>query len=37
VATQQVLEQYASFKPEEDVTVFFTNDYISEPPHMPGE
>lgn len=36
-ATQQVLEEYASFKPEEDVTVFFTNDYISEPPYEPGE
>jgi NitT/TauT family transport system substrate-binding protein len=37
VATQQILEQYASFKPEEDVNVFFTNDYISEPPHTPAE
>jgi len=34
-ATQQVLEEYASFKPEEDVTVFFNNDFISEPPYLP--
>lgn len=33
--TQQVLEQYAGFKPEEDVNAFFTNDFISEPPYMP--
>jgi len=37
VATQQVLEEYASFNPEEDVTVFYSNDYISEPPYLPGE
>lgn len=36
-ATQQILEQYASFKPEPDVTVFFTNDYLSEPPYLPPE
>ena len=34
-ATQQVLEQFAAFKPEEDINVFFTNEYISEPPYMP--
>jgi NitT/TauT family transport system substrate-binding protein len=34
-ATQQVLEEYASFKPEEDVTIFFTNDFIAEPPYEP--
>ena len=34
-ATQQVLEDYASFKPEADVTVFFNNDFISEPPYLP--
>lgn len=35
-ATQDVLTQYAGFKPEEDINVFFTNDYISEPPYMPA-
>lgn len=34
-STQQVLEQFAAFKPEEDINVFFTNDFISEPPYMP--
>jgi len=34
-ATQQVLEEYASFKPEADVAVFYTNDFISEPPYLP--
>lgn len=33
--TQQVLEQYAAFKPEGDINVFFSNDYISEPPYEP--
>ncbi|MEA3336382.1 MAG: MtaA/CmuA family methyltransferase [Chloroflexota bacterium] len=36
-ATQQLLEEFASFKPEEDINVFFTNDFISEPPYMPAE
>ncbi len=36
-ATQKVLEEYASFKPEEDVSIFFTNEFISEPPYMPEE
>jgi len=36
-ATQQVLEQYAAFKPEPDINVYFTNDYISEPPYMPPQ
>ena len=35
-ATQQVLAEYASFKPEEDVTVFYNNDFISEPPYLPA-
>lgn len=34
-ATQDVLEQYAGFKPESDINVFFTNDYVAEPPYMP--
>jgi NitT/TauT family transport system substrate-binding protein len=33
--TQKVLEDYAGFKPEPDVTVYFTNEYISEPPYLP--
>jgi len=36
-STQQVLQDYAGFKPEDDVTVYFTNDYISEPPYLPTE
>ncbi len=35
LATQELLQKYASFKPEKDVNVFFTNDFISEPPYMP--
>ncbi|KAA3658525.1 MAG: hypothetical protein DWQ04_24865 [Chloroflexi bacterium] len=34
-STQQVLEQYAGFKPEEDASVFFTNDFVSESPYEP--
>ena len=34
-ATQDVLAQYAGFKPEEDINVFFTNEFISEPPYLP--
>jgi len=36
-STQQVLEDYAGFKPEDDVTVYFNNDFISEPPYLPTE
>ena len=36
-STQQVLQDYAGFKPEEDVTVYFNNDFISEPPYLPTE
>lgn len=36
-STQQVLQDYAGFKPEEDVTVYFNNDFISEPPYLPAE
>jgi NitT/TauT family transport system substrate-binding protein len=36
-STQQVLEEYAGFKPEDDVTVYFNNDFISEPPYLPTE
>lgn len=34
-STQDVLAQYTGLKPEEDINVYFTNDYISEPPYMP--
>lgn len=37
LATQDVLTQYAGFNPEEDISVFFSNDYISQPPYMPEE
>lgn len=33
--TQDVLATYAGFKPEADLNVFFTNQYISEPPYLP--
>jgi NitT/TauT family transport system substrate-binding protein len=36
-ATSDVLEQYAGFKPEADVNVYFTNDFISEPPYLPAD
>lgn len=36
-ATVQVLEQYAGFKPEPDANIYFTNDYIAEPPYLPAE
>jgi len=35
-ATQKVLEDFAAFKPEDDVTVYFNNDFISEPPYLPA-
>jgi NitT/TauT family transport system substrate-binding protein len=34
-STQQVLEQYAGFKPEPEISIYYTNDYISEPPYLP--
>lgn len=37
IATQQLLEQYASFKPEADVHVFYTNEFISDPPYLPPQ
>lgn len=36
-ATQQVLEQYAAFKPEPDISIYYTNDFISEPPYLPPQ
>lgn len=34
-ATQDVLAKYAGFKPEEDINIFFNNDFIAEPPYLP--
>ena len=34
-ATQQTLADFGGFKMEEDVNVFFTNDFISEAPYEP--
>ncbi len=34
-ASQDLLQEYAELKPEEDLNVYFTNDFISEPPYEP--
>jgi NitT/TauT family transport system substrate-binding protein len=34
-ATQDVLAKYAGFKPEEDINIFFNNEFIAEPPYLP--
>lgn len=34
-ATSDVLQEYAGFKPEADVNVYFTNEFISDPPYLP--
>ncbi|MGD9846976.1 MAG: ABC transporter substrate-binding protein, partial [Variibacter sp.] len=33
--TQTLLETYAKLKPQADLNVYFTNEYLSEPPYMP--
>jgi NitT/TauT family transport system substrate-binding protein len=33
--TQDLLEKYAKLKPAPDVNVYFTNEYLSEPPYLP--
>lgn len=33
--TQKVLQDFASFNPEADINVYFTNEFISEPPYLP--
>jgi NitT/TauT family transport system substrate-binding protein len=33
--TQDLLEQFAKLKPQPDLTMYFTNDYLSEPPYQP--
>lgn len=36
-ATQDLLQEYAELKPEEDLNVYFTNEFLSEPPYEPAE
>lgn len=33
--SQDLLEKYAKLKPAPDVKVYFTNEYLSEPPYLP--
>lgn len=33
--SQDLLEKYAKLKPAPDVNVYFTNEYLSEPPYLP--
>ena len=32
--TQDLLEKYAKLKPQADLGVYFTNDYLSAPPYQ---
>ena len=32
--TQDLLEKYAKMKPQPDLGVYFTNEYLSEPPYQ---
>ena len=36
-ASQDLLQEYSGLKPEEDLNVYFTNEFVSEPPYMPAE
>ena len=36
-ASQDLLQEYAELKPEEDLNVYFTNEFVSEPPYEPAE
>jgi NitT/TauT family transport system substrate-binding protein len=36
-ATQDVLSQFAGLRPEEDINVYFTNEFIAEPPYLPPD
>jgi NitT/TauT family transport system substrate-binding protein len=36
-ASQDLLQEYAELKPEEDLNVYYTNEFISEPPYEPAE
>jgi NitT/TauT family transport system substrate-binding protein len=33
--TQALLEQFAKLKPQTDMSVYYTNEYLSEPPYLP--
>ena len=33
--TQALLEQFAKLKPQADMSVYYTNQYLSEPPYLP--
>jgi NitT/TauT family transport system substrate-binding protein len=33
--TQDLLEKYAKLKPQSDLSIYYTNEYLSEPPYMP--
>ena len=33
--TQELLEKYAKMKPQPDIGLYFTNDFLSEPPYQP--
>ena len=36
-ASQDLLQEYAELKPEEDLNVYYTNEFISEPPYESAE
>lgn len=36
-ASQDLLQEYSGLKPEEDLNVYFTNDFLSEPPYEPAK
>ena len=36
-ASQDLLQEYAELKPEEDLNIYFTNEFVSEPPYEPAE
>jgi NitT/TauT family transport system substrate-binding protein len=33
--SQELLEKFAKLKPQPSISVYYTNDYLSEPPYMP--
>ena len=33
--TQDLLEQFAKLKPQPDMSVYYTNEFLSEPPYLP--
>ena len=36
-ASQDLLQEYSGLKPEEDLNIYFTNEFLSEPPYLPAE